>query len=126
MKRIITTFLLLIAPAAVGASELPARILIGTIATTEDTKSVSDATAYVISRVMAALTNRLGISRPLEIVPYARALTESRLHSNVIIAPLARTQRREAHYRWLIPLFDDELHDDIYDDRLTTTKMAGA
>lgn len=56
--------------------------------------------------LIAALAAKIGRPAPLEVVPFARAITAAEHEPNTLIALLAPTADREAKFQWVCPVLD--------------------
>lgn len=56
--------------------------------------------------LIAALAGKIGRPAPLEVVPFARAITAAEHEPNTLIALLAPTAEREAKFQWVCPVLD--------------------
>jgi polar amino acid transport system substrate-binding protein len=98
-QRVLAALLTLAAPPAIVGAEAPVKILV--------VDAVSSSS--IISEALDAIVERLGYAPTYEVVPFARALHIAKERNDIILTPLLRTEARERQYRWLIPLFEDDL-----------------
>ncbi len=97
--------MLTLANAAFASEDSGVRVIIGGVAATA-AGSRADIEVVVMAIAMA-VADHAGYHGDFEDMPYSRALAETQQHDNVLILPIARTPAREAHFQWLIPLFED-------------------
>lgn len=56
--------------------------------------------------LIAALAERIGRPGPLQVVPFARAITAAEYEPNTLIALVAPNAEREATFQWVCPVLD--------------------
>lgn len=57
--------------------------------------------------VLKELAQRSGLAITIQHYPWGRAQLLAAGHSELVIAPLTRTDEREPHYQWIIPVLSD-------------------
>lgn len=106
LRTLVALALLPVALHGVAAQVSPYRILAGDIPpfTTEKGADAPGALGEMVKELGA----RIGVSAPIEFLPWSRAQAFAQKDARVLILPLTRTPEREAHYRWLVKLYQQQ------------------
>jgi polar amino acid transport system substrate-binding protein len=103
LRTIVALALLPISLHGVAAQNAPYRILAGDLPpfTTEKGADAPGALGAMVKELEA----RIGVSAPIEFLPWPRAQAFAQKDTRVLILPLTRTPEREVHYRWMVKLY---------------------
>lgn len=69
--------------------------------------AVGNGGAGAMYEIVQELAHRVGQSKKIEFMPWARAQAEVQANPDMGILPLARVPERETLYTWLVPVLDD-------------------